>query len=103
MEGRGFPRVPVHLSVSYRDGAELRSSYVDSLSHGGVFIQTARPLPIGTEIIMEIKLEDAHEPPIQVRGKVVWERLVGRQDGMGVQFTEEPPDRLRKLLTAKGA
>jgi type IV pilus assembly protein PilZ len=103
MDTRVYPRIPVHLEVSYRDGEDLASSYVESLSGGGVFIRTSRPLPIGTEILMEIRLEDASQPPIRVRGKVVWERLVGRADGMGVQFVEEPPENLRKLLTRKSA
>lgn len=105
MNTRLFPRVPVHLEVTYRDGEELRSAFVDSLSGGGVFIRTSRPLPPGTEIVMDIRLDQdqAADEPLRVRGKVVWDRLVGRHDGMGVQFTEEPPPRLRKLLTREGA
>jgi type IV pilus assembly protein PilZ len=104
-ETRDFPRVPVHLQVSYRDDAELARSFIDSLSGGGVFIRTSRPLPIGTELVMEIALGDP-EPaadPIRVRGKVVWGRLIGREDGMGVQFLEPPPERLKKLLTSKAS
>lgn len=97
-EHRVFPRVPVHLEVHYDDASEL----VDSLSEGGVFIRTGRPLPPGTELVMDIHLDDGEEAPIRVKGKVVWDRLVGRQDGMGVRFEEALPPRLKKLLTARG-
>jgi type IV pilus assembly protein PilZ len=101
-ESRSFPRLPVHLQVRYQSGAELADSFIDSLSSGGVFIRTSQPLPIGTDLVMEISIAGSgSEPePIRIRGKVVWERLVGREDGMGVSFSEPPPDRLKKLLTA---
>jgi type IV pilus assembly protein PilZ len=102
-ELRGTNRVPVHLEIRYRDGADLASSFVSSLSGGGVFIKTSRPLPIGTELVMEIGVETAETEPVRVRGRVVWDRLIGRDDGMGVQFLEPAPERLKKLLTQKGA
>jgi uncharacterized protein (TIGR02266 family) len=101
MDTRSFPRIPVHLNVRYRTDADFQACFIDSLSGGGVFIRTSRPMPIGTEITMEIEIE-GHEP-VAVRGKVVWGRLVGRDDGMGVQFLDPPPDRLKKLLTSKVA
>jgi type IV pilus assembly protein PilZ len=108
-DARCFPRLDVTLSVRYRNGTELASAFIDSLSHGGVFIRTSRPLPIGTHVTMEIDV--LGEPaPLVVRGQVVWERLIGRadgMDGMGVAFLDEPPEevreRLRNLLTMKVA
>src|SRR5262249_3372083 len=103
LDSRVFPRIPVHLKVTYRDGAELQSSMIESLSQGGVFIRTARPLPIGTEILMEIEVESDSEGPVLIRGRVVWERLIGRADGMGVKFLEPVPERLKKVLTDRVA
>lgn len=100
---RGATRVPVHLAVSYRDASELASSVITSLSGGGVFIKTSKPLPIGTDLVLEILLDDDPGPPVRVRGRVVWDRLVGRDDGMGIRFSEELPERLRKVLTARGS
>jgi type IV pilus assembly protein PilZ len=102
-EARSFPRVPVHLAVRYRSEAELAGTFIDSLSGGGVFIRTSRPLPIGTELLMQITLDDQGPDPIHVRGRVVWDRVTGRQDGMGVQFLEPPPERLKKILISKVA
>ena len=95
---RQFPRIPAQLAVRFHGGDDLRAAYISSLSQGGVFIKTNHPLPIGTEIIMEIEIE-GDLAPIRIKGRVVWERLAGRDDGMGVAFSEPVPDRLRKLLT----
>lgn len=101
---RAFPRLPVHLAVRYHSGADLAESFIESLSAGGVFVKTSRPLPIGTELTLEIQIDDqADQPPIRLNGRVVWERLIGREDGMGVAFTEPLPARLKNLLTAKVA
>jgi uncharacterized protein (TIGR02266 family) len=100
-DSRLSPRLNVHLAVNYQSGVDLASSYIDSLSQGGVFIRTSRPMPIGTELTMEITVKDAVQ--VAIRGRVVWERLIGREDGMGVAFLDPLPDRLRNLLTEKVA
>ena len=106
MEHRSYPRIPVHLPVHLADReGQLGAALIDSLSGGGVFIRTSRPLPIGTELVMDIYPEEGAKP-VRIRGQVVWERLIGRsdpQDGMGVRFLEPFPDDLRNLLTAKVA
>jgi type IV pilus assembly protein PilZ len=101
MAERAFPRLPVHLEVRYQDGDELRRSFVTNLGAGGVFIRTSRPLPIGTEVVLEIAL--AGVEPVRLRGRVAWDRASGREDGMGIAFSEPLPERLTKLLTAPGA
>jgi uncharacterized protein (TIGR02266 family) len=97
-ESRQHPRIPAQLAVRFHGGDDLRAAFISSLSQGGVFIKTGHRLAIGTEIIMEIEIE-GDLAPIRIKGKVVWERLAGREDGMGVAFAEPVPDRLRKLLT----
>jgi uncharacterized protein (TIGR02266 family) len=98
-ELREFPRVPVHLAVEYADGQELASCYIQSLSEGGVFVRTSRPLPIGTDVLMEIRV-GAEGAGIRIRGQVVWERLAGRDDGMGLRFLDPLPPALRQYLPA---
>jgi type IV pilus assembly protein PilZ len=100
-DARLSPRLNVHLAVNYQSDADLTSAFIDSLSQGGVFIRTSRPLPIGTELTMDITVKG--EEQVSIRGRVVWERLIGREDGMGVAFLDPIPDRLRNLLTAKVA
>jgi uncharacterized protein (TIGR02266 family) len=92
---RGAPRIPVSLTVQFGSGGEFQRAVIINRSPGGVFIRTSKPLPIGTAIELVIKI--AGEQPIRQRGKVVWERLLGKgapphePEGMGVQF-EEPID-----------
>lgn len=100
---RAFPRVPVHLEVVFHGPAELQAATISSLSQGGVFIRTSRPLPIGTELTLEIRLENQLDKPVTLRGRVVWERSRSDQDGMGVAFLDPLPEAIRKILTQVGA
>ena len=70
---RQHPRIPVSLTVSYPSKGALARDLISDLSPGGVFIRTSQPLPIGTEIDCRCCIAD-EEPPIGVRGKVVWLR-----------------------------
>ena len=100
-ERREFPRAPASLTVQYRDGEELKRDLVENQSPGGLFIRTRRPLPIGSEF--DLVVEIAGDPPtrIQVRGRVVWERLYGRNapphepEGMGIAFIGDVDPRLQ--------
>lgn len=100
---RLFPRVPVHLAVTYRSASELRAATIETLSEGGVFIKTRAPLPIGTPITVEISLEDHGDKPVVIPGKVAWIKQQGDTgggpEGMGIAFTEALPAALRKILT----
>ena len=101
-ETRLHPRIPAQLGVRFHGGQDFRAAFISSLSQGGVFIKTPHRLAIGSEIIMEIEIE-GDLTPIRIKGTVVWERLAGREDGIGVAFAEPVPDRLRKLLTDPGS
>jgi uncharacterized protein (TIGR02266 family) len=83
-EKRQHLRVPVSLKVAYRTRDALQKDLVTDLSPGGLFIRTSKPLPIGTEVELQVSIA-AEEPPIRVRGKVMW--LRGENEGMGIQFT----------------
>ena len=100
MNQRQFPRVPVHLALTYRSADELKAATIETLSEGGVFIRTRAPLPIGTPIDLDISLEDQSIGTITVRGKVVWLRRASADlaDGMGVAFVDHPPEALLRLL-----
>jgi uncharacterized protein (TIGR02266 family) len=82
-------RIPVTLAVSYRSRDALQKDLVTDLSPGGLFVRTARPLAIGTEVELEVQIAgaDGAEDPIRVRGKVVWLRDKQGPEGMGIQFT----------------
>jgi uncharacterized protein (TIGR02266 family) len=83
-EKRQHLRMPVSLKVAYRTRDALQKDLVTDLSPGGLFVRTSKPLPIGTEVELEVSIAE-EEPPIRVRGRVVW--LRGEKEGMGIQFT----------------
>jgi uncharacterized protein (TIGR02266 family) len=86
-EKRAHPRIPVALKVSYPSRGDLQRDLVTDLSPGGLFIRTSKPLPIGTDVDLEVQV-DAEDPPITVRGKVIWLRSArGPHEGMGIIFT----------------
>jgi uncharacterized protein (TIGR02266 family) len=96
---RRFPRVPANLEVHFgRDAARI-----SSLSEGGVFIKTRSPLPIGSEVVLTIVLEDREHTSVTLRGRVVWDRTHSEsQDGMGVAFLDPVPEALKKVLISSG-
>ena len=97
---RQHPRVPVALKVAYRSKGDLQKDLVTDLSPGGLFVRTSKPLAIGTEVDLEVTLEDA-DMPMHVRGKVVWLRQRHGPEGMGIQFTGVMGPVLAELIDKK--
>ena len=83
-EKRQHLRIPVSLKVAYRSRDALQKDLVTDLSPGGLFVRTSKPLAIGTDVELEVSIDD-QDPPIHIRGKVIW--LRGEDQGMGIQFT----------------
>ena len=83
---RAHMRMPVSLKVTYLSRGDLQKDLVIDLSPGGLFVRTSKPLPIGTEVELEVVVAD-EDPPLHVRGKVIWLRSKkGPHEGMGIQF-----------------
>src|SRR5687768_7700010 len=80
-------RVPIALEVSYRTAGAFLVSYSVNLSKGGIFIETATPLPVGERVSLKFEVPGAGV--LDVDGVVAWVRTAnqdGMPDGMGVQF-----------------
>lgn len=90
---REFPRVPLRTEVrlEFADMRELVSEYSANLSLGGMFINRAAPLPVGTPIRFELRVGDAQQV-IAGEAVVAWVRPAdespAEQAGMGVRFTQ---------------
>jgi uncharacterized protein (TIGR02266 family) len=82
---RAHQRFPVALKVAYRSKGDLAKDLVTDLSPGGLFVRTSKPLPIGTEVDLEVTIEES-DPPMHIRGKVIWLRKRHGPEGMGIQF-----------------
>lgn len=80
------------LSLWIRDRRVLRAACMPFLRHGGLFVPTDRPLSLGDEVFLLLRLLDDPER-IPVAGKVVWVTPKGAQGGrtagVGVQFGGE--------------
>jgi uncharacterized protein (TIGR02266 family) len=93
---RTAPRYADRLTVSYSTSDNSQQSltnYTVNISTGGVFLETAAPLPVDTRLHLEIQLP-GRDRPLLTTARVAWtnnERLEMRPNmpkGMGLQFLE---------------
>jgi uncharacterized protein (TIGR02266 family) len=86
---RQSPRVPTRLRCSFESLGIFERALITNLSHGGVFIKTVSPLPIGSKLRICIRIAKT-EAEIELPGVVVWHNLGPCCDtlesGMGVAF-----------------
>lgn len=91
IEGRLDQRVPIQLLVDYKADGSYLFDFCRDLGTGGVFIQTSKPLPTGSDIDLTFTIPDSKET-LNTKGTVIWAQqpVAGRKDlvpGMGVQFS----------------
>jgi uncharacterized protein (TIGR02266 family) len=87
MTDRRQPRLPIKLEVEYRTAGAFLVSYSVNLSKGGIFVETASPLPVGSQLDLAFEVPGAGS--LDVTGVVAWVRqgsFDGLPDGMGIQF-----------------
>ncbi len=104
-ERREHLRLPTHLKVVFASGDALREAWLENISEGGIFIQTARPLDTGSPLRLVIIAEAG--PPLEIAGRVAWVRpSADGAAGMGVRFEDvdaEQRDALDALLDVVAA
>lgn len=95
---RTASRSPVTLKIKFKSTTleQFIERYSVDISHGGIFIRTKEPLPVGTNLRFEFQLKDA-SPLITGDGTVVWTRdfdpgRSGVAPGMGVRFDRLPAE-----------
>ncbi|MCU0663949.1 MAG: TIGR02266 family protein [Myxococcota bacterium] len=89
-DSRRDPRQPLGLKIRFKSATlnDFVEKHSRDLSRGGLFINMATPLPVGTLIKFDVRLEDDNSI-FQGVGRVVWRREAVRDDvppGMGVKF-----------------
>jgi type IV pilus assembly protein PilZ len=77
------------LKARHKEAADFLGSYLPSLPHGGIFFPTRDPLPLGENVMVEIRFPELTDRMV-VRGQVVW-RQAGRhrqkiRAGVGIEF-----------------
>lgn len=80
---RLHPRKDVFTLVYYATPNKSHSDYLHNISEGGMFIQTRKPLAVGTDTILSFTMPKSNVP-INVKGEVMWID----QNGMGVKFKQ---------------
>lgn len=84
------PRVGMVLEVRYRNAGQFLVSYCTNLSRGGLFVSTREPEPIGTELVLSLRVP-GRSSPVSLRARVRWTRVEDNADGpagMGLSFAD---------------
>jgi type IV pilus assembly protein PilZ len=107
---RGDPRQPIELKVEYKRLNAFFADYTKNISRGGTFIQTGKPLPVGTEFVFKLYVPTL-EQALHIRGQVKWivEPRAGGSEpvleadgspqvpGMGIRFVYTTEDERRHI------
>jgi type IV pilus assembly protein PilZ len=89
-ERRHHPRAPIELLVEYQRLNAFFADYTRNIGRGGTFVQTERPLPIGTEFVFNLAVPTL-DAPIRLSGRVQWtvtaeQATADQPSGMGIGF-----------------
>ena len=84
-------RLQHELPVAYRSVGGFITDWATNISRGGVFINTRKPLPVGTIVKLIIQLPGTGFP-FDITGRVArvaeWDNSLNVAPGMGIEFTE---------------
>jgi uncharacterized protein (TIGR02266 family) len=87
---RSTPRVDVVLQLQYRSAGHLLVNYCTNLSRGGLFVPSTEPLPVGTQLQLELTVPGDATTTV-LEGEVRWVRQFDADEGpagMGVKFRD---------------
>lgn len=89
------------LTYVIKETLELNLSYMPFVRDGGLFVPTPHPLPLGTNVIIDLQLPGKKDV-LKIEGKVVWvtpkNALHHVLAGVGVQFTGTNSTKVRTEL-----
>ena len=87
---RKAARLHHEILVAYRSVGSFLSDWATNISQGGLFINTRKPLAVGTEVTIVIQLPGAAFP-FQLGGRVTrvteYDNHANMVPGMGIEFT----------------
>ena len=92
-ERRRSDRAELIVRVDYSTIDELFSEFTRDINEGGLFIETEKPRPPGTEVCLYFNLPGS-DRTVKTSGTVVrvCDGSDGRTPGMGIEFEELPQD-----------
>jgi uncharacterized protein (TIGR02266 family) len=87
---RRATRLHHEIPVAYRSVGSFLTDWATNISQGGLFINTRKPLPVGTAVKILVQLPGASFP-YQLEGRVTrvteFDNRANMVPGMGVEFT----------------
>ncbi|MGA2449144.1 MAG: TIGR02266 family protein [Polyangiaceae bacterium] len=98
---RSSPRHVITLRVDYKRVNTFFADYAKNISKGGTFIQTDKPLDIGTEFVFLLSIP-GRDGAIELRGQVMWTVTPATATeehpaGMGIRFRFDREQERRSL------
>ena len=92
-ERRRTERTDLIVRVDYGTVDELFSEFTRDINEGGLFIETERPRPTGTEVVLHFNLPGT-DRTVKTTGMVVrvGDGKDGSPPGMGIEFDHLPED-----------
>jgi type IV pilus assembly protein PilZ len=97
---RRAARLHHEIPVAYRSVGSFLSDWATNISHGGLFINTRKPLPVGTEVKLLLQLPGAAFP-CELAGRVTrvtqYDNKANMVPGMGIEFTALDDPRRREI------
>jgi uncharacterized protein (TIGR02266 family) len=92
---RKHPRLTIAVAVDFTSGNNFYSALIRDISMGGLFIETDAVIPIGTQLLVDLRFLKKH---IRVECEVMW--AVGECDsgaGVGVRFLALQPSQQKSI------
>ncbi len=97
---RRAARLHHEIPVAYRTVGSFLTDWATNISHGGLFINTRKPLPVGTAVKILIQLPGA-SVPYSLQGRVTrvteFDNHANMVPGMGIEFTDVDDARRREI------
>ena len=97
---RRATRLHHEIPVAYRSVGSFLTDWATNISQGGLFINTRKPLPVGTDVKLLVQLPGA-KVAFELKGKVTrvteYDNHANMVPGMGIQFTDVDEPRRREL------
>jgi type IV pilus assembly protein PilZ len=97
---RRSARLHHEIPIAYRTVGSFLTDWATNISHGGLFINTRNPLPVGTAVKILIQLPGASFP-FHLEGRVTrvteFANRANVAPGMGVEFTGVDEGKRREI------
>ena len=97
---RKATRLHHELMVAYRTVGSFLTDWATNISQGGLFINTRKPFPVGTEVRILIQLPGAALPH-HLNGRVKrvseFDNHANQVPGMAVEFTDVDEPKRQKI------